>query len=194
MFSVNPSLLRSALLASGILLACPAALPAQEATAYRRFSTRDNKPFYAVIVEKSPTSVTLKLQNGRTVTRPIRELADPDQNYIRKWTKFKDALLHSAEFTELTIKELLELRGYQSFEFDIEGNHIYVEGEVNGKPMRFMVDTGADSSLIHSGSAEAAQLQMGEYNVRIRGVGGEAMAAVTRVPVIKLGDATIENR
>lgn len=185
---------RSLLFASVILFSAPALLPAQEASVYRRFSTRDNKPFYAVIVEKTATSVTLKLQSGKTVTRSIRELADPDQNYIRKWTKFKDALLNNAEFAKLTVKEMLELRGYQSFEFDIEGNHIFVEGEVNGKQMRFMVDTGADSSLIHSGSAEEAKLEIGPYDVEIRGVGGKAMAAVTKVPVLKLGDAVIENR
>ena len=167
---------------------------AQEASVYRRFSTRDGKAFYAVVVEKTTTSVTLKLQDGRKVTRTLRELADPDQNFIRKWTKFKDDLLNNAEFAKLTVKEMLELRGYQSFEFDIEGNHIYVEGQVNGKPMRFMVDTGADSSLIHSGSAEEAALETGPYEVEIRGVGGKAMAAVTIVPNIKLGDAVIEKR
>ncbi len=169
-------------------------VPAQEASVYRRFSTRDGKAFYAVVVEKTTTSVTLKLQDGKKVTRTLRELADPDQNFIRKWTKFKDDLLNNAEFAKLTVKELLELRGYQSFEFDIEGNHIYVEGQVNGKAMRFMVDTGADTSLIHSGSAEAVALEMGPFDQKIRGVGGIAMAAVTVVPSIKLGDAVIEKR
>ena len=185
----------SVLLLSAVFsLAALMPVPAQEASVYRRFSTRDGKPFYAVVVEKTTTSVTLKLKDGKTVTRTIRELADPDQNFIRKWTKFKDDLLNNAEFAKLTVKELLELRGYQSFEFDIEGNHIYVEGQVNGKSMRFMVDTGADSSLIHSGSAEEAALEMGPFDQKIHGVGGIAMAAVTIVPSIKLGDAVIEKR
>ncbi len=182
-----------------VLTACfslGALLPisAQEASVYRRFSTRDGKAFYAVVVEKSATSVTLKLQDGKKVTRTLRELADPDQNFVRKWTKFKDELLNNAEFSKLTVKEMLELRGYQSFEFDIEGNHIFVEGQVNGKAMRFMVDTGADTSLIHSGSAEEVALEMGPFNQEIFGVGGKAMAAVTVVPSIKLGDAVIEKR
>ncbi len=185
-----PFLLLTAAFSLGALLP----LSAQEASVYRRFSTRDGKAFYAVVVEKTTTSVTLKLQDGKKVTRTLRELADPDQNFIRKWTKFKDDLLNNSEFAKLTVKEMLELRGYQSFEFDIEGNHIYVEGQVNGKPMRFMVDTGADSSLIHSGSAEEAALEMGPFEVEIRGVGGKAMAAVTIVPSIKLGDAVIEKR
>jgi predicted aspartyl protease len=188
------SRLPAIILTAWCAIAASIPLNAQEASAYRRFSTRDGKPFYAIVVEKTATSVTLKLQDGRKVTRTLRELADPDQNFIRKWTKFKDDLLNNAEFSKLTVKEMLELRGYQSFEFDIEGNHIFVEGQVNGKQMRFMVDTGADSSLIHSGSAEEAALQMGPYDVEIRGVGGKAMAAVTIVPNIKLGDAVIEKR
>ncbi len=188
--SFRPLLLLTAVCSFGAALP----LAAQEASVYRRFSTRDGKPFYAVVMEKTTTSVTLKLRDGRKVTRTIRELADPDQNFIRKWTKFKDELLNNSEFAKLTVKEMLELRGYQSFEFDIEGNHIYVDGIVNGKEMRFMVDTGAFSSLIHSGSAEEAALEMGPFDVEIRGVGGKAMAAVTVVPSIKLGDAVIEKR
>jgi predicted aspartyl protease len=172
----------------------PEVKDAKDGSAYRRFNTRDGKAFYAVVVEKTTTSVTLKLQDGKKVTRTIRELADPDQNYIRKWTKFKDELLNSSEFAKLTVREVLELRGYQSFEFDIEGNHIYVDGLVNGKAMRFMVDTGADSSMIHNGSAEEAALEIGPYDQEVYGVGGKAMAAVTVVPSIKLGDAVIEKR
>lgn len=188
--SYRPLQLLTAIFSLGTLLP----LTAQEASMYRRFSTRDGKAFYAVVVDKTTTSVTLKLQDGKKVTRTLRELADPDQNFIRKWTKFKDELLNNTEFAKLTVKEMLELRGYQSFEFDIEGNHIYVEGQVNGKPMKFMVDTGAQSSLIHSGSAEEAALEIGPYEIEIFGVGGKAMAGVTTVPSIKLGDAVIEKR
>ena len=87
--SLFPVLLMTTVFAVGSLIP----LPAQEASVYRRFSTRDGKAFYAVVVEKTTTSVTLKLQDGKKVTRTLRELADPDQNFIRKWTKFKDDLL-----------------------------------------------------------------------------------------------------
>jgi len=167
---------------------------AQEAAAFRRFTLNDGKTFYAVITAKSSTSVTFKLQNGKTSTQPMRALSEPDAQFVRKWTKFKDDLLNNAEFASLTVKEMLELRGYQSFEFDIEGNHIFVDGEVGGKNMRFMIDTGAHSSIIHDGSAKEAGLEIGPYDQEIRGVAGSQKAAVTRISVLKLGDTVVENR
>ena len=159
---MNPSrYLPSALCAALILSFAPASMAQEKAAAFRRFNGADGKTFYAVVTAKAGTSVTFKLQNGQTVTKPIRALSEPDQQFVRKWTKFKDDLLNSSEFATLTVKEMLELRGYQSFEFDIEGNHIFVDGEVGGKPMRMMIDTGAASSLIHDGSAKDAGLQIG---------------------------------
>lgn len=167
---------------------------AQQAATYRRFTLSDGKTFYAVITGKTPTSVSFKLQNGREMNQPIRLLSEPDQQFVRKWTRFKDELLNNAEFSSLTVKEMLELRNYQSFEFDIEGNHIYVDGEVGGKTMRFMIDTGAHSSLIHDASAKEAKLEIGPYDQEIRGVAGKQKAAITRISSLKLGDTVVENR
>lgn len=166
----------------------------QQAATFRRFTLNDGKTFYAVITGKTGTSVSFKLQNGRDLNQPIRMLSEPDQQFVRKWTKFKDELLNNAEFASLTVKEMLELRGYQSFEFDIEGNHIYVDGEVGGKAMRFMIDTGAHSSIVHDGSAKEAGLEIGPYDQEIFGVAGKQKAAVTRVSSLKLGDTVVENR
>ncbi|MFN0126639.1 MAG: aspartyl protease family protein [Verrucomicrobiales bacterium] len=166
----------------------------QQAATFRRFTLSDGKTIYAVITGKTPTSVSFKLQNGRELNQPIRLLSEPDQQFVRKWTKFKDELLNNAEFSSLTVKEMLELRGYQSFEFDIEGNHIYVDGEVGGKAMRFMIDTGAHSSIIHDASAKEAKLEIGPYDQEIHGVAGKQKAAVTRVSSLKLGDTVVENR
>lgn len=167
---------------------------AQQAAAFRRFTTRDGKTFYAAVLEKNNLAVTIKLQSGQQTSMSIRDLSEPDQMFVRKWTKFKDELMNNAQFAKLTIKEMLELRGYQSFEFDIKGNHIFVEGEMNGKQTRFMVDTGAHSSLLHLDAAKDAGVEIGPMDQTIFGVGGKAPAAVCKVSTIKLGDAVIENR
>ncbi len=183
-----------AALAAGILTLLTATAPAQQTAAFRRYMMKDGKTFYAAVVTKTDLSATFKLQTGQTAVLQIKDLSAPDQQFVRKWTPFKEALMNNAQFAKLSVKELLELRGYQSFEFDIKGNHIFVEGEINGKRTKFMVDTGASSSLIHVDAAKDAGLEMGDFNVEIRGVGGKAMAAVTKVPVLKMGDAKIENR
>jgi predicted aspartyl protease len=186
--------LSSTFLVAAALAGLSASVWAQQAATYRRFTLNDGKTIYAVITGKTATSVSFKLQNGRDLNQPIRMLSEPDQQFIRKWTKFKDELLNNAEFASLTVKEMLELRGYQSFEFDIEGNHIYVDGEVGGKPMRFMIDTGAHSSIVHDASAKEAGLEIGPYDQEIFGVAGKQKAAVTRISTLKLGDTVVENR
>ena len=167
---------------------------AQQAAAFRRFQTRDGKTFYAAVFAKTDAGCSVRLQNGQVANLLIRDLSLPDQAFVRKWTKFKDELLNNAAFAKLTVKELLELRGYQSFEFDIEGNHIFVEGEMNGKKLKMMVDTGAQTSLIHLEAAKTAGLEIGPMDQENFGVGGKAMAAVSKFTQLKLGDALIENR
>lgn len=181
-------------LALAITLALPL-IPAhsQEAAAYRKFSLRTGQGFSAAVLSKSGTSVTFKLPTGKSQTVRISDLSEPDQQFVNKWTKFKDMLLNNTGFAKTTVRDLLEMRGYQSFEFDIRGNHIFVEGEVNGKKVVLMVDTGAHSTVLHDESAKAAGVQMGEYDQKIRGIGGEIPACVAVPASVKLGDSEINN-
>lgn len=169
----------------------PAAPAEDKAAAFRRFNTADGKSFYALITAKQGTAVTFKRQDGKVVTLPIRSLSAPDQQYAMKWTKFKNDLLNSTEFATLTVQEMLELRGYQSFEFDIEGNHIFVQGVMNDKPVKLMIDTGAHSSIIHDAFAKELGLELGPYDQKIQGVAGSQEAAVTKLTTLQLGDAKI---
>ena len=169
-------------------------LRAEETDNLRRFSLRDGRSFQATIVAKAGSTVTLKLLNGREEVTPLGMLSEPDRMYVAKWTPLKDALMRNADFAKATVQQLLELRGYQTFEFDIQGNHIFVEGELNGKPQRFLIDTGADTSLLDLKAAEEAGLEIGPLTEKVSGVAGEAPAAVVRVPTLKMGDAVMTNR
>src|SRR6185436_8953726 len=140
---------------------------------------------------KTGTSVTFRMQNGKVVTQSLKSLSEPDVLFVQKWTQFKADLLNNAEFASLKVQELLEMRGYQSFEFDIKGNHIFVEGEMGGKPVNMMIDTGAGSSVIHDKFAKEVGLEIGPYDQKIYGVAGSQPAAVTKLTTLKLGDASI---
>ena len=94
----------------------------------------------------------------------------------------------------LTVEDLLELRRYQSFEYDRKGNHIFVDGKLHDLETTFMIDTGADMSLLHVATAKEAKCDIGPMDQKIFGVGGEAPAAVTQVKSLQMGDALIENR
>lgn len=175
------------------LISLPA-LRAEESDNLRRFSLRDGRSFQAAIVAKAGSTVTLKMLNGREEVTPLGMLSEPDRMYVAKWSPLKDALMRNADFSKATVQQLLELRGYQTFEFDIQGNHIFVEGELNGKPQRFLIDTGADTSLLDLKAAEEAGLEIGPLTEKVSGVAGEAPAAVVRVPTLKMGDALMTNR
>ncbi len=183
----------SALALAAALLLAPFA-HADDASLYRRYNTKDGKTFKAVVQSKTDASVNFLMENGRVVPMPIRDLSDPDQQFVRKWTKLKDDLLRNAEFAKLTVQDILELVGYQSFEFDLSGNHIFVEGLVSGKTMKLMVDTGAQTTVFHDASAKDAGLEIGAYDQWIYGVAGKQEAAVVSVPSIKLGEAQVTNR
>jgi predicted aspartyl protease len=174
----------------------PATALGQEASSlFRRYTMRDGKTFYAMVHEKADTQVTFKLQNGRLYPVRIDALSEPDAQFVRKWTRFKEQLMKNSEFAHLTVQGLLELIGYQAIEFQIEGNHIYVDGELNNVPAKLMVDTGANSSLINLEAAQNAKLEVGPLTVPIFGVGDKpAMAGPTKVPVLKVGDAVMTNR
>jgi predicted aspartyl protease len=87
------------------------------------------------------------------------------------------------------------LRAYQSFQYRLEGNHILVDGLINSTKTRFLIDTGAHSCVMDIKFAkEVAKLEVGPMDQVIRGIGGEAPAAKTKVPLLKLGDAVIRDR
>ena len=92
------------------------------------------------------------------------------------------------------LRELLEIRGYESFKFTIKGNHIFVEGELNGNKSQFMIDTGAGSTVLHIEAAKEKGCKVGPLDQVIFGIGGEAPAALTEVPEIRLGQAFIKDQ
>lgn len=163
-------------------------------TNLRRFVMRNGKTFYASVESRTDTIATFKAANGVTHTIRLTEFSEPDQQFLRWWTKFKDELMNNAEFASVSIKELLELRGYQSFELDIKGNHIFVEAHVNNKAMTMMVDTGAQTTILNLEAAKQAKMEIGPMDQKIAGVAGTAPAAVVKVPSIKLGDVEVTNR
>src|SRR5687767_1101997 len=52
-------------------------------------------------------------------------------------------------------------------------SHFYAEAELNGAPIRFMVDTGATSVILTAEDARLAGIGAGDYSARAVGVGGE---------------------
>lgn len=162
------------------------------ALAFRLFRTKDNRTLRGKVVSKTPTVATLELVNGRKQQVPIANFVDEDAEYLRRWTEAGAFFLEHCQ--GLTIEELLTLRRYQSFQYERRGNHIFVDGKLNDNDVTYMIDTGADSSLLEVTAAQAAGCEIGPMDQEIWGIGGKAPAAVTRVAKVTMGDAILTNR
>ena len=181
-------------LSAALLLALSSLAPAQEASQfeYRDFAGPDGKPFKAVVVEKNDSAVILLLAAGKRTTVPIEKLSPVDQAYVASWTKEKAVFLQKCR--GLSIRQLLELRGYESFPFTFESNSIFMKGKLNGEPGKFLIDTGAGTSVIHIPFAEKAKCEVGPLDEVISGVAGEAKAGWCDVPTISFGEAVFKGR
>ena len=174
------------------LLLLTAFSPAQTSTDgdYRDFKGINGKVIQAVMIDKTADSATLLLRNGQRATVPFASLSPADQTYITAWSKDKAVFLQKCR--SLTIRQLLELRGYESFTFRLEGNSIFIDGKLNGKSGTFLIDTGAGTSLLHIPFAKDSGCTVGELTEKIYGVAGEAPAAWTEVPTISFGESVFK--
>jgi len=159
---------------------------------YRDFKGSTGKVIQAVLLDKTDTEAVLLQRDGKRATVPLDHLSAEDQAYVKDWSKEKAVFVQKCR--GLAIRQLLELRGYESFEFRLSNNSIFIDGKLNGKPARFLVDTGAGTSLLHAPFATSVGLTVGPMDEKIYGVSGEAPAGWTPVPTIQLGEAVFKDR
>lgn len=164
----------------------------EEAMAFRLFKTTDNQTYRGKITSKTPTVITLELVGGKPMQLPIYRLAPEDAKYATNWSESSAFFLQHCQ--SLTIQELLVLRKYQSFEYERRGNHIFVDGTLNDNKVTYLIDTGADSSLLHLKAATDNGCVVGEMDQFVQGIGGKAPAGVTMIKKLTMGEALLTNR
>lgn len=182
-------------LCAALLLALSPIVSAQDnagAVDYRDFAGPGGKPISAVIVDKNANEVVLLLKTGKRTTVPLDKLSPEDREYVGSWNKEKAVFLQKCK--NLTIRQLLELRGYESFVFRFENNSIFIDGKLNGTPGKFLIDTGAGTSLLHIPFAKTANCEVGPLDEKISGVAGDAPAGWTDVPSIAIGESVFKGR
>ena len=159
---------------------------------FRLFKTLNGKTYKGNVSEKSRSAVKIVTEDGNESQISISSLSEADQEYIDDWSPQRATFLKYCR--GLTVEDLLELRSYESFEYERRGNHIYVDGLLNETDTTFMIDTGAQTTVLHINTARETGCEVGPLDQVIYGVGGEAPAAITKVKLIKLGTADITNR
>ena len=164
----------------------------EETPEFRIFKTTAGQTFKGNVKEKTISAVTIANEAGKETQMAIANLSEADQQYLEEWSPQRAAFLKYCR--NLTVEDLLELRDYESFAYERRGNHIYVDGVLNETDTTFMIDTGAQTTVLHIGTAKATGCDVGPMDQVIYGVGGEAPAAITKVKLIKMGTADITNR
>ncbi|MES2465067.1 MAG: aspartyl protease family protein [Armatimonadota bacterium] len=71
------------------------------------------------------------------------------------------------------------------------GSHLYVEGKVNGKPARFVLDSGAGANILTPEAAERFGVPLKPQKVRAQGA-GTVEAGLATVGKIDIGQASLE--
>lgn len=159
---------------------------------FRLFKTKEGKTLRGKVTAKTPTVATFQLVGGKTVQMPIGNFVDDDQEFLKGWSE--EGSIFQQHCQGLTVQDLLMLRKYQSFQFERRGNHIFVDGTLNDNKVTYMIDTGADSSLLHIEAAKANKCEVGPMDQEVWGIGGKAPAAVTIISKLTMGDAILTNR
>lgn len=157
------------------------------ATEYRSFTGANGAVIEAVILDKTDEQVSLLLKNGKRAVFSPDKLSEADQEYVAQWRK--DEALFVQKCQSLSIRQLLELRGYESFKYELRGNSIVIPGKLNGVDARFLVDTGAGTSLLHLNSAHRTGCEVGPMTEKVYGVAGETEAGWTDVPTLTIGES-----
>jgi len=159
---------------------------------FRLFKTKEGRTLRGKVVAKTPTVATFQLVGGKSLQMPIERFLPDDEVYLKAWSEEGAVFLQQCQ--SLSIHELLTLRKYQSFQFERRGNHLFVDGTLNGKTVTYMIDTGADSSLLHLAAAKQYDCDVGPLDQQVWGIGGSAPAAVAKIAKLTMGDAVLTNR
>jgi len=165
---------------------------AKEDLQYREFTNSTGSKIQAVLIDKTETKASLLLQNGKRATVDITSLSAEDQTYVKGWNKAKAYFLTKCR--GLSVGALLTLRGYEAVPFKFDNNSILVDAKINDKPAKFIVDTGAGSSLFHTGAATRTGCPLGEFTEKVYGVSGEVPAAWSDVKKLQIGESIFTDR
>lgn len=81
------------------------------------------------------------------------------------------------------------------FKVSTDENRPLVDGEINGRPVKILIDTGASLSMMHSALAKQLDLKTEtQESLRLYGVGGEKRVTMGRLRTLKFGNFILMNQ
>lgn len=73
-----------------------------------------------------------------------------------------------------------------------QGGHFFVEGEINGNPLKFLIDTGATTVSLPVSIQKSAKLSC-KQNVTMDTANGKSQSCVTVIAELRFGKFTVRN-
>lgn len=176
------------LLGCGLMLGTASAAEAQqpgEKTGYRTFTNKAGKTIRAKIIDKKSGTVHLRMSNGIIYRVATDTLSQQDQELIDSWNPAEQ---QKARLQAVDLKELFSARGFKGVPLKVQHNQSLLEITIAGQQLSFLLDTGAQSSVIDRARARALKLGIQENAGFAGGIGGPAgPIGVTFLPLITVG-------
>ena len=140
-----------------IILSAVAGLLALSTAHGREFTGKNGKKIEAEIISKTPDTVELKLDTGKTVTVPLTSLSDADQLYIRVWESPEDK---AARLKAIELAEVLKAKGFIDCPLENVDQGTVVTLDVDGKTIKMLIDHRNEQPLIQKAAIERLGLKM----------------------------------
>jgi hypothetical protein len=182
------------LLGCALLLYAHGSLPAQqtgENTGYRTFTNKAGKTIRAKVIDKKGDIVHLRMSNGITYRVATGTLSQSDREFVDSWNPAKE---HRARLKAVNLQELFSARGFKGVPLKLQNNQSLLEITIAGQRLNFLLDTGAQSSVIDRAKAKALKLIIQENVGFAGGIGGPAgPIGMTLLPLITVGSIQKKN-
>jgi predicted aspartyl protease len=91
------------------------------------------------------------------------------------------------------IKSILSGQGYTAVPLLLKGNHVFVEGALNGVPCHFIIDTGGYVTTLDVDFVARAKLKVAATRLVAQGLSGSSSVGITRFPSLQIGNYQIQN-
>jgi clan AA aspartic protease (TIGR02281 family) len=86
---------------------------------------------------------------------------------------------------------IMDKSGITSLPIKIQGDHLYVEAKVNGRPARFVIDSGAGANILTPEAAQRFGVTLKDQKIRATGA-ATVDAGLATVDRIEVGQASLE--
>ncbi|MCP4846324.1 MAG: clan AA aspartic protease [Verrucomicrobiaceae bacterium] len=182
------------LIGFGLMLCTGGSSTAQQAgenTGYRTFTNKAGKTIRAKVTDKKNDIVHLRMSNGITYRVATGTLSQSDQEFIDSWNPAEE---HRARLQAVDLKELFSARGFKGVPLKLQNNQSLLEITIAGQRLSFLLDTGAQSSVIDRTKAKDLKLDIQENVGFAGGIGGPAgPIGMAFLPLITVGSVPKKN-